>query len=136
MLDMVGDLVGILYGVMYGFLYGFLGFLLYFQQVILSCILPGSLQINLFIHRQADTEPGAILIAFEYRRRRAVFPHGPQNLRHSRTTALGKIKFLEEFPDPPIAVAAADGLPPGVLTTTAIRRSGQAEQLARHGLAE
>ena len=54
-------------------MWGLKVFILYFQFFILSCdlpgIWPGSLQINLFVHRQADTKPGAVLITFEHRRR-------------------------------------------------------------------
>ena len=86
--DLVGDLVGIMHGV-----------------------LPGSFLTNPFMHRQANKKPGPILIAFESRSRRAVFPHGPQNLWHSRRSTLGQVKFLEKFSDSPIAIAAANGLP-------------------------
>ena len=35
-----------------------------------------ALLTNLFMHRQPDKKRRAVLIAFEHRSRRAIFPHG------------------------------------------------------------
>ena len=111
--DLASDLVGILYGVLPGILHGVLYGVMYGVMYgnlpgILYGDLTGRLPTNLFMHRQPDKKRRAVLIAFEHRSRRAVFPHGAQNLWNSRRSTLGQTQLFEKFADAAVAVAPAD----------------------------
>src|ERR1700733_9821851 len=56
------------------------------------------------MHMQTDHEIAIVFVKLEFRRRRAVLAHGPDDFRDTCGTPFRQLQFLQEFSDAPVAV--------------------------------